>query len=75
MSLCESVKELSSPFKYLLTNSFFRCTPAPAEAGKSSLSTALKIAAVYVQKKGFLSRGSLAKLVAKGFCLEGQRGI
>jgi hypothetical protein len=59
------VKELGVPFKCLLTNSFFRRTPSPAEAGKSNLSTAPKIAAVYEQKKGFLSRGSLAKLIAK----------
>jgi len=60
----------------LLTNSFFRPTPSPAEAGKSDLSTALKIVAVYVQKKVFLSRGSLAKLVAKaGSALKGNGGF
>jgi hypothetical protein len=75
-SFCESVKELGFPFIYLLTNSFFRRTPAPAEAGKSNLSTALKIAAVYVQNKGFLSRRSLAKLIAKaGSALKGNGGF
>jgi hypothetical protein len=75
-SFCESVKELGFPFIYLLTNSFFRRTPAPAGAGKSNLSTALKIAAVYVQNKGFLSRRSLAKLIAKaGSALKGNGGF
>jgi hypothetical protein len=75
-SLCESVRKLGVPFKCLLTNSFFRPTPSLAEAGKSDLSTALKIVAVYVQKKVFLSRGSLAKLVAKaGSALKGNGGF
>jgi hypothetical protein len=59
-ALCES-KELGFLFKYLLTNSFFATYAAPAKVSEVKLSTLLKIPAIYVQKKGFLSRRSPAK--------------
>jgi hypothetical protein len=68
-------KELGFLFKYLLANSFFRRTQLLSRWAKSILSTLLKIPAIYVQKKGFLSRRSLAKLIAKAGALKGNGGF